>query len=341
MERWHVTSRGAGRTLGSRGLGARCVPGWAGEAGREAGREARYGVRGPVAGGVLGLLGVVRPVLVGLLSGVKRGDLAGGGRDAVGLGELAGLACPGDAELDVCFKHAVAAGICGGDPLVGGRVRETLARFCGVSVRDATAILCVAGGEGSVGMLRAARGLVTGRSCLLAGVGVEPVNLGVYFEGIARAFRNPAARGVLPGRIAGVCMADLLVGRAHSDVWVAVMVCRDARCLVRARGVCLAVVEAEHAQRDVPYWDARRNLVVCPLAYEEDFMQVFYEAWRVVWAFLDAGARLPGRTVLQQPAHRAAAGLLEAHRELPVAEAVDAAILTATQAAAARAKATR
>jgi hypothetical protein len=108
------------------------------------------------------------------------------------------------------------------------------------------------------------------------------------------------------------------------------MVCRDARCLVRARGVCLAVVEAEHAERDVPYWDARRNLVVCPLPYEEDFMQAFYEAWRVVWAFLDAGARLPGRTVLQQPAHRAAAGLLEAHRELPVAEAVDAAILTAS-----------
>ena len=40
--------------------------------------------------------------------------------------------------------------------------------------------------------------------------------------------------------------------------------------------------------------DQNRSLIICPLHHDADFMQVFYEGWRIVQAFLDADAQIVG-----------------------------------------------
>jgi hypothetical protein len=53
-------------------------------------------------------------------------------------------------------------------------------------------------------------------------------------------------------------------------------------------------------------------------------MQCFYEAWRIVQAFLYADAQVPKEVALPIPAHRELCRILAERREYPVLEVVDA-----------------
>lgn len=70
--------------------------------------------------------------------------------------------------------------------------------------------------------------------------------------------------------------------------------------------------------------DEAKNLVICPLHHDGDFMQVFYEGWRVVQAFIDADARVPNEVTLPRPVDREVARILEERRAFPVLEVVNA-----------------
>ena len=51
-------------------------------------------------------------------------------------------------------------------------------------------------------------------------------------------------------------------------------------------------------------------------------MQVFYEGWRIVQAFLDADAKLPKEAVLPRPVDREICRMLEERREYPVIDVI-------------------
>ena len=70
--------------------------------------------------------------------------------------------------------------------------------------------------------------------------------------------------------------------------------------------------------------DENKNLVICPLLHDGDFMQAFYEAWRIVQAFLAADARMPAEVSLPNPAHREVTRILEERREFPVRDVIEA-----------------
>jgi hypothetical protein len=70
--------------------------------------------------------------------------------------------------------------------------------------------------------------------------------------------------------------------------------------------------------------DERKNLIVCPLLHDGNFMQVFYEGWQVVQTFLTADARVPAEAALPRPPMREVARMLEDRREFPVMEVVTA-----------------
>ena len=53
-------------------------------------------------------------------------------------------------------------------------------------------------------------------------------------------------------------------------------------------------------------------------------MQIFYEGWRVVQAFIKAQARVPKEVVLPSPAEREVARILEQRRDFPVVDVIDA-----------------
>lgn len=185
--------------------------------------------------------------------------------------------------------------------------------------------------SGSEQLLQTARELVTPESRLMSGSRGRPANLQKHMDGIAQAFRRPKAREALPYSISGVWKADLFLGKVDSDRWVATTVKSNPSSLEPARGLRVGIVPASHTESDRPYMDDRRNLAVCPLLHDGNFMQVFYEGWHVVQAFLAADAHVPSEVALPRPPMRQVARILEDSREFSVVSVVDETLLPLAQ----------
>jgi hypothetical protein len=65
-------------------------------------------------------------------------------------------------------------------------------------------------------------------------------------------------------------------------------------------------------------------LIICPLHHDQDFMQIFYEGWRVVQAFIAADAQIPRESSLPSPVEREVTRILAERREFPVLEVIEA-----------------
>lgn len=280
--------------------------------------------RNPVADEVSALVAVVRPILIGLLYGLKAEVAAEvGGPENVKLRMLNRLRRSGDGDLGICFEYAVHDAIRRQDQMVVERVDDALTRLCGLSGDDLDSILFAVEKTGSEQLIDTARELVTTESRLMSGTRGQPAKLHKHIEGIAQAFRRPTARTALPYSISGVWKADLFVGRTDIDRWVATTVKSNAASLEGARGLRVGIVPARERETDMPFLDERRNLVVCPLLHDGNFMQIFYEGWELVQQFLAADARLPVEAALPRPPMRQVARMLADRREFPVLDVVD------------------
>ncbi len=278
----------------------------------------------PVAEEVAALVAVVRPTLIGLLWGLKADVVAEvGGRQDVKLKMLARLQRPGDGDCGICFEYAVHDSLRRQDARVVERVDEAL-QLCNVPGNALRSILFAVEKTGSEQLIDTARDLVTGESRLLSGTRGQPAKLNKHMEGIAQAFRRPSARAALPWSISGVWKADLFLGNTDTDRWVATTVKVNPNALEAARGLRVGIVPASHTETDAPYVDDRRNLVVCPLLHDGNFMQVFYEGWQIVQAFLAADARMPTEVALPRPPMRQVAQMLVDRREFPVPDVYEA-----------------
>ena len=77
-------------------------------------------------------------------------------------------------------------------------------------------------------------------------------------------------------------------------------------------------------QNDLVRLDDDKNLIICPLKHDQDFMQIFYEGWRVITAFIAADAKVPKEVALPSPVEREVARILAERREFPVLDVLDA-----------------
>ncbi len=161
--------------------------------------------RSPVADEVSALIAVVRPILIGLVWGLKAEVVAEvGGRESVKLSMMPRLRRPGDGDLGICFEYAVHDAVRRRDPMVLERVDDALTRLCGLPGQALDSILFAVEKSGSEQLIGTARELVTTESRLMSGTRGQPAKLHKHIEGIARAFRRPAARQALPYSISGV-----------------------------------------------------------------------------------------------------------------------------------------
>jgi hypothetical protein len=263
--------------------------------------------------------------LVGLLWGLKA-DVAAevGGRENVKLKMLERLRRRKDGDLGICFEYAVHDAMRQRNPMVLERVDDALTRLCGITGTDLNSILFAVEKSGSEQLIETATGLITPDSRLMSGSRGQPAKLHKHIEGIAQAFRRPSAREALPYSISGVWKADLFLGKTDTDRWVATTVKSNPKALEKARGLRVGIVPASHTETDAPYRDESKNLVVCPLLHDGNFMQTFYEGWQLVQQFLSADARLPSEAKLPRPPMREVARMLEDRREFPVPEVVEA-----------------
>jgi len=280
--------------------------------------------RSAVADEVSAITAIVRPILRGILTSLK-GEvvLEAGGLDNLKLFMLARLRRPGDGDVGICFEYAVHDALTRREPVVTDRIADALRR-CNVPGTSVASLLFGAEKSGTKALIATARSALTDESVLLYGQRGRPAKLKNYMGTLATAFRSEQVRASLPQRISALWKADLFAGCTDSDKWVGTTLKVNKSQLQAGNGLRVGIVPASQGGRDALYRDDRLNLVVCPLPYDESFMQMFYEAWEVVVHFLAADAKLPKEVALPRPAARQVARYLEDRRDFPVLDVIDA-----------------
>lgn len=279
-----------------------------------------------VADDVLALTTVVRPILTGLLYALKQEVVAEvGGYENVRLFMLPRLYRPGSGDCGICFEYAVHEALQGGDGRVLDRINDA-ARLCNVPGDYLRSILFGLEKNGALKVIDSAHEILNDDSLLLYGKRGRPAKLKSYINTLAGAFRNRRTRPALPSSIQGLWKADLFVGYTDSDRWVATTVKINPAQLEGADGLRIGIVPNRQGQNDLVRRDDSKNLVICPLNHDHDFMQSFYEAWRIFQAFIAADAKLPPEVSLPAPAHREVCRLLQERRDFAVVEVIEAII---------------
>jgi len=282
--------------------------------------------RNPVADEVLALTAVVRPILAGVLYGLKA-DVAKevGGYDNVKLKLLPRLRRQGDGDIGICFEYAVHEAMNNKDARVLERINDAIS-LCKIKTAAPKSILFGLEKSGSFQLIATARDILTDDSRVLAGLkqGGQPPKLKRRLSILASAFSRPATRVTLPSSIQGLWKADLFVGSVDTQQWVGTSVKINPAHLEAAAGLRIGIVPTRAGQNDKVVADEKRGLVICPLHHDQDFMQVFYEGFRVVQAFLLAGAKIPKEAIMPGPVGREVCRILEQRREFPVVDVMEA-----------------
>jgi hypothetical protein len=281
--------------------------------------------RNPVADEVAALYAVVRPIMEGLLYGLK-GEVVeqAGGRDRLSLEMLTRLYTPGDGDCGICFEYAVHDALRRGDSQVLDRVDEAL-RLCKIPGAELSSILFGAEKTGSQQLIETAKEALTDDSLLMYGQRGRPARLRKHLDAMAQVFRSPhRLGGILPDSISGLWKADLFLGHSDSDKWVGTSVKINPGHLTRVRGLRVGVVPVKSGKSDKPFKDEHKNLVVCPLLHDGSFMEVFYSGWGIVQQFIAAKGKIPNEAAVPRPPERQVAKALYDRRRFPVLEVIDA-----------------
>ena len=278
----------------------------------------------PVADEVLALTSVVRPILSGVLNALKVDVVKEvGGYEGVKLKMLPRLYRPGDGDVGICFEYAVHEAMNNGDARVVERISDAL-KLCRIRKSDPKSILFGIEKSGAVQLIDTAKNILTDDSRTLAGGVGQPPKLLRRLNTLAAAFRRPTTRLALPFSIRGLWKADLFVGSLSSQQWVGTSVKINPTHLERAAGLRVGIIPTRQGRSDKVRLDEARDLVICPLQHDADFMQVFYEGWRVVQAFLATDAQVPKEAVLPRPVDREICRVLQERREYTVVDVVEA-----------------
>ncbi|MCG9915533.1 MAG: hypothetical protein MH112_04120 [Phenylobacterium sp.] len=277
-----------------------------------------------VADEVLALTAVVRPILAGVLYALKTDVVQEvGGRDAVKLKMLPRLYRPGDGDVGICFEYAVHDAMNNGDARVVERIVDAM-KLCNIKSNEPRSILFGIEKSGAVQLIDTAKNVLTSDSRTLAGGQGRPPLLRSRLNVLAAAFRRPQTRVALPYSIRGLWKADLFVGSLTSQQWVGTSVKINASQLEGAAGLRVGIIPTRQGASDKVRIDSGRGLVICPLHHDADFMQTFYEGWRLVQAFLFADAHVPKEALLPRPMDREVCRILEERREFPVVDILEA-----------------
>lgn len=177
---------------------------------------------------------------------------------------------------------------------------------------------------GALQLIDTAELILTDDLRILAGTVGQPPKLRRHLNKIVGAFKNARTHPALPFSIRGMWKADLVLGFSDADRWVGTSVKINPSQLDAAPGLRIGIVPTKQGRTDKVRIDEAKNLVICPLHHDEDFMQVFYEGWRIVQAFIQADAMVPKEVSLPRPVDREVARILAERREFPAEDVIEA-----------------
>ena len=277
----------------------------------------------PVADEVSALTAVVRPILEGILYSLKRDIVEQlGGYEGVTLEMLARVYRAGNGDCGLCFEYAVHDALNRAEPSVTDRVDTALKQYCKIPGDDTASILFGVEKNGAVNLIDLAKVQLTEESQLLYGQRGRPAKLRAYVDTLAAAFRSSGARASLPTSIGGLWKADLFLGHTDTDKWVATTVKINPAHLEGAAGLRIGIVPSRQGRSDAVKKDDAKNLIVCPVPHDGEFMELFYQGWGIVQQFIAADAHVPREVYLPRPAERQVAAYLESRRDFPTVEVV-------------------
>jgi len=276
----------------------------------------------PIADEVSALIAVIRPILEGLLFGLKADVVEEvGGYQNVKLKMLPRLYRRGDGDVGLCFEYAVHAAIRDGNAGVIDRV-DTAIRRCNIQGASIESLLFAVEKSGKLDLVDSVKEALTDESQLLSGTRGRPLKLKRHIDLVAAAFHRKDARNALPKSVSGLWKADLFLGTTDRDRWVGTSVKINPRDLRSVKGLRVGIVPSKQGRSDKVFRDASKNLVVCPMPFDGSFMETFYTGWRVVQQFIAADATVPKDVALPQPHERQVAKDLSTRREHPVVEVI-------------------
>lgn len=270
------------------------------------------------------LFSVIHPILTGLVYSLKREIVTQvGGYDNISLELFTRLYEPGDGDCGICFEYAVHDAIISKDPEVLNRIDDALTKFCKIKGDDPSSILFGAEKSGQPYFIDSVMEHLTDDSLLLTGDRGKPIKLKKHINGVVSAFRRPVDRSKLPSSINGLWKADLFVGNANSDKWVGTTVKINPKQLEGARGLRLGIVPARQGKSDKIQKVDTKNLIVCPVPYDQSFMEIFYEGWNIVKKFIAARGDMPKEIELPVSLDRTICKYLVDRKDFPVLEVIE------------------
>ena len=286
----------------------------------------KYIQTGEVGMEALAIDAVIGPILQGILYSLKRDMLKDFGLtyETITLAQLARVYREGSGDSGICFEYAVHNAIVNGEQTVLDRIDTALTKYCKIKNGDPTSILFGAEKTGAIQLIDSVNEHLTEDSALLTGDRGRSVKLKKHITGVVNAFRKPREREKLPSSINGLWKADLFVGKTEPDKGVGTTVKINPLQLEAAKGLRLAIVPSKQGKSDKIYKHETKNLIVCPLPYDQSFMEVFLQGWRVIKYFLNSDAKMPKEINLPRSAERFVCKDLEDRRNFPVVGVIEA-----------------
>ena len=270
------------------------------------------------------LFSVIHPILYGLTMTLKQDIVKQvGGYDKISLELFTRLYEPGDGDCGICFEYAVHDAIINKNQDVLERIDSALSKFCKIKGDTPSSILFGAEKSGQLQFIDSVMEHLTDDSILLPGTNGQPIKLKRHINGVVSAFRKPQDREKLPSSINGLWKADLFVGNTNIDKWVGTTVKINPKQLESARGLRLGIVPCRQGKNDKIYKHETKNLIVCPVPYDQSFMEIFYEGWIIIKKFILARGNMPKEIDLPSGLDRLVCKELVARKKFPILDVLE------------------
>ncbi len=277
----------------------------------------------PITDAARARIALTLPVLKGVLLALQHQRVERlGGYEKITLADLGREYREGSGDCGICFEYAVHDALQAKDPNIYNRISTILNDFIGIKA-GAESILFGAEKTGGISLIETSHHLINDNSRILSGKIGQPAKLKKQWDTIKRALRSTNARDRLPTSIKGLWKADLFLGSSDEGRWVGSTLKLNKSDFEGAAGLRIGIYpESKKGER--PSKDENNNLILCPLPYDNSFMELFNTSFFIIKQMLLADARVPKPVALPNSADRFVAQQFEDRRDFSVLEIIEA-----------------
>jgi len=271
----------------------------------------------PIEENIRARYSLIIPIIRGMLYSTKL-DIVNncGGIDGITFDTFTRIYIEHPGDYGICFEYAVHEAIRNKDPVLQPYISSIINDYCKIK-DEAQSILFAIEKTGNAYIVESNKGLINKDSRILVGSAGKPPLLERHLENIKKAFHNPKYVEKLPDCIKGIWKADLFLGGQTTNQWVATTLKTRKEAFEAAPGLRIGMYPEADKKKKVVI-DSAKNLIMCPLPYNGDFMQLFGASFAIVKQIIAAHCNQPSRVALYYEDDQAVAKYLVDRKEFTV-----------------------